>query len=49
MPPGRYRVDGNSDLGAAPVCAVVTVADDAPNAVQALSGSGDVTVEGGRR
>ena len=48
VPPGRYRVDVNSDTGATRVRGL-TVADDAPNAVQALSGSGDVTVEGGRR
>jgi len=48
VPPGRYRVDVNSDLGAERVRGV-TAAEDAPNAVQALSGSGDVTVEGGRQ
>lgn len=48
VPPGRYRVDVHSDRGAARVRGL-TVADDASNAVQALSGSGDVTVEGGRR
>jgi hypothetical protein len=48
VPPGRYRIDVHSDAGAARVRGL-TVADDASNAVQALSGSGDVTVEGGRR
>jgi hypothetical protein len=48
VPPGRYRVDVHSDRGAARVRGL-TAADDASNAVQALSGSGDVTVEGGRR
>jgi hypothetical protein len=48
LPPGRYRVDVHSDTGTARVRGL-TVADDASNAVQALSGSGNVTVEGGRR
>jgi len=48
VPPGRYRVDVQSDSGIARVRGL-TVAEDASNAVQALSGSGDVTVEGGRR
>jgi Putative adhesin len=45
LPPGRYQVDASSDSGHARVTGL-TVADDAPFAVQALSGSGDVTVEG---
>jgi hypothetical protein len=47
VPVGRYRVDAHSDRGAARVRGL-TVADDAAFTVQALSGSGDVTVEGGR-
>jgi hypothetical protein len=47
LPPGRYQVDAASDRGRARVSGV-TVADDAPFAVQALSGSGDVSVEGER-
>jgi Putative adhesin len=47
VPTGRYRVDAHSDRGATQVTGLI-VADDASNAVQALSGSGDVTVEGGR-
>ena len=49
VPPGRYRVEVHRDVGVAPVVRGVTVADDASNAIQALSGSGDVTVEGGRQ
>jgi hypothetical protein len=45
LPAGRYQVDASSDSGHARVSGVA-VADDAPFAVQALSGSGDVTVEG---
>jgi len=48
VPPDRYRVDAQSDSGTVRVRGL-TVAEDASNAVQALSGSGDVTVEGGRR
>ncbi len=44
VPNGRYRVDANSDAGTERVRGL-TVADDAPYTVQALSGSGDVTVE----
>jgi hypothetical protein len=47
VPTGRYRVDANSDLGSARVRNLV-VADDAPYAVQAISGSGDVLVDGRR-
>jgi hypothetical protein len=46
VPAGRYRVDANSDRGRAEVSDALGVADDAPFAVQAISGSGDVTVEG---
>jgi hypothetical protein len=48
VPPGRYRVDVHSDAGTERVRGL-TVADDASNAVQALSGTGNVTVEGGRQ
>jgi hypothetical protein len=44
VPTGRYRVDANSDDGTERVRGL-TVADDASFTVQALSGSGDVTVE----
>jgi Putative adhesin len=47
LPPGGYQVDASSDSGRARVTGV-SVADDAPFAVQALSGSGDVSVEGTR-
>jgi hypothetical protein len=47
LPPGRYQVDASSDSGERRVRGV-TVADDAPFAVQALSGSGNVSVEGTR-
>lgn len=47
LPPGRYQVDASSDTGERRVRGVA-VADDAPFAVQALSGSGDVSVEGSR-
>jgi Putative adhesin len=46
VPVNRYRVDANSDRGTATVTDNLLVADDAPFAVQAISGSGDVTVEG---
>jgi hypothetical protein len=45
VPPARYRVDASSDRGSAEISDDLTVADDAPFAVQAISGSGDVTVE----
>jgi hypothetical protein len=48
VPAGRYRVDAHSDRGTTQVTGLI-VADDASNAVQALSGSGDVSVEGGRQ
>jgi Putative adhesin len=47
VPAGRYRVDAHSDRVPARV-RNLTVADDAAFTVQALSGSGDVTVEGAR-
>jgi hypothetical protein len=46
VPPGRYRVDAQSVSGRRRVRGL-TVADDAPFQVQALSTSGDVAVEGG--
>jgi hypothetical protein len=45
VPRGRYRVDADSDSGRRIVQGIAT-ADDAPFQVQALSGSGDVVVEG---
>jgi DUF4097 and DUF4098 domain-containing protein YvlB len=45
VPAGRYRVDAESDSGRRRVRGV-TADDDAPYQVQALSTSGDVTVEG---
>jgi Putative adhesin len=45
VPTGRYQVDASSDSGESRVSGL-SVADDAPFAIQALSGSGDVTVEG---
>jgi hypothetical protein len=47
VPPGRYRVDANSDRGSTDV-RNLTPSEDASFAVQAISGSGDVLVEGGR-
>jgi hypothetical protein len=47
VPTGRYRVDANSDGGSARVRNLV-VSDDASYAVQAISGSGDVLVDGRR-
>jgi len=44
VPPGRYRVDADSDEGASQVDGI-ELADDAPFRIQALSGSGDVLVE----
>jgi hypothetical protein len=43
VPPGRYRVDADSDGGSRRV-AGVTSAEDAPFQIQALSGAGDVDV-----
>ena len=45
VPTGRYRVDANSDGGSTDVRGIV-VSDDATFAVQAISGTGDVLVEG---
>ena len=44
VPPGRYQVDADTDVGRRSVRGV-TEADDAPLEIQALSSSGDVTVE----
>jgi hypothetical protein len=46
VPPGRYRVDAESDEGRRSVRGV-SVADDAPFQIQALSTSGDVSVGSG--
>jgi hypothetical protein len=45
VPPGRYRIDAQSDGGSRQVRGV-TLAEDAPAAIQALSTRGDVLVEG---
>jgi hypothetical protein len=45
VPPGRYRLDAETAAGRRTVRGV-TEATDAPFALQALSSSGDVTVEG---
>jgi hypothetical protein len=45
VPPGRYRVDAESDDGTREVRGV-TAAEDAPFMIQALSSDGDVDVEG---
>jgi len=45
MPPGQYDLDAESASGDATVRGI-TPRDDAPYAVQALSASGDVSVEG---
>jgi hypothetical protein len=44
VPPGRYRVDADSDGGRRRV-AGLTAAEDAPFQIQALSSAGDVQVE----
>ena len=44
VPPGRYQVDADTDIGRLTVRGV-TVAEDAPFQIQALSSAGDVTVE----
>jgi DUF4097 and DUF4098 domain-containing protein YvlB len=44
VPPGRYQLDADSDVGDSTVRGVET-ADDAPFQIQALSSQGDVTVE----
>jgi hypothetical protein len=45
VPPGRYRLDAETAAGQRTVRGV-TEATDAPFTLQALSSSGDVTVEG---
>jgi hypothetical protein len=45
VPAGRYRVDANSDRGGVDV-RNLTASEDASFAVQAISGGGDVLVEG---
>jgi hypothetical protein len=45
VPPNRYRIDAQADGGRRQVRGV-TLAEDAPFAIQALSTRGDVTVEG---
>jgi DUF4097 and DUF4098 domain-containing protein YvlB len=47
VPAGRYRVDAGSDGGSARIRNLVA-SDDASYAVQAISGTGDVLVEGRR-
>jgi hypothetical protein len=47
VPPGRYRVDADSDSGRSDVRGLES-ADDAPFQIQALSSSGDVDVEATR-
>ena len=47
VPPGRYQVEAESTNGAERVSGVSAVAD-APFSIQALSSSGDVSVEGRR-
>ena len=44
VPVGRYQVDADSDVGSRSVRGV-TLADDAPFQIQALSSGGDVSVE----
>jgi len=44
VPPGRYQVDADSDVGRRSVRGV-TAAEDAPFQIQALSSAGDVAVE----
>ncbi len=44
VPPGRYRIDADSDEGTRRVRGL-TAADDAPFQIQALSTSGDVDLE----
>jgi hypothetical protein len=46
VPPGRYQLDAETDDGRRRVTGI-TAADDAPFQLQALSTSGDVTVEAG--
>lgn len=44
VPPGRYRIDADTDTGSRHV-AGLTAAEDAPFQIQALSSAGDVDVE----
>ena len=44
VPPGRYQLDADSDVGGRTVRGL-TPADDAPFQIQALSSTGDVVVE----
>jgi hypothetical protein len=44
VPPGRYRVDADTDGGSSEVSGI-TSADESPFQIQALSSSGDVAVE----
>ncbi len=46
VPPGRYRIDADSDTGTQRVEGLTT-ADDAPFQILALSGAGDVALEAG--
>jgi hypothetical protein len=46
VPPGRYRVDADSDAGGRTLRGLLPV-DDAPFHILALSGTGDVQVEAG--
>lgn len=46
VPPGRYRIDADSDEGSRTVRGLLAV-DDAPFQILALSGAGDVQVEAG--
>jgi DUF4097 and DUF4098 domain-containing protein YvlB len=46
VPPGRYQVDAETDDGDTSVRGV-TVAEDAPFQIQALTGSGDIDVAAG--
>jgi hypothetical protein len=46
VPPGRYRIDADSDTGSQRVDGL-TSADDAPFQILALSGEGNVLLEAG--
>jgi hypothetical protein len=46
VPPGRYQIDADADIGRRSVVGV-TAAEDAPFLIQALSSAGDVVVEAG--
>jgi hypothetical protein len=46
VPPGRYQVDADSDVGRRTVQGI-TAAEDAPFLIQALSSAGNVSVEAG--